>query len=267
MIDVRRYGAHGPTVAVLHGGPGAPGDVASLARALADAGFVALEPLQRRSGGEALTVARHVADLRDALRAEGARPTAIVGHSWGAMLALAYAAEFPDGVPALVLVAPGTFDRPSRAEYVRRMQARLGPEGAARLAAIAAGTGDGDRKLCRAGEVHQQASSFALRPLEPNPLPCDARGNQESWADMLRLLEDGTYPAAFAAIRCPVLMLHGDVDPHPGALIRDSLTPFLPQLEYVEFPRCGHYPWLERHARDVFLAGLRAWLQGAVPAS
>ena len=55
-------------------------------------------------------------------------------------------------------------------------------------------------------------------------------------------------------------MLHGAYDPHPGALIRDSLLPYLPQLEYREFARCGHYPWLERHARDEFLLELRAWL-------
>jgi hypothetical protein len=29
-------------------------------------------------------------------------------------------------------------------------------------------------------------------------------------------------------------MLHGADDPHPGAITRDDLRPFLPQLEYVE---------------------------------
>jgi hypothetical protein len=51
----------------------------------------------------------------------------------------------------------------------------------------------------------------------------DARGHAESWNDMLRLQADGIYPAAFAAIKTPVLMLHGDFDPHPGPLIRASL--------------------------------------------
>ena len=77
---------------------------------------------------------------------------------------------------------------------------------------------------------------------------------------MIRLQSDGTYPAAFAAITCPVLMLHGKHDTHPGLMIRDSLTPYLPQLEYVELVRCGHYPWLERHARDRFYEVVRGWL-------
>ena len=53
MIEVRRYGARGPAVIVLHGGPGAPGAMAPVARALAD-DFMVLEPLQRPSGGEPL---------------------------------------------------------------------------------------------------------------------------------------------------------------------------------------------------------------------
>jgi pimeloyl-ACP methyl ester carboxylesterase len=77
---------------------------------------------------------------------------------------------------------------------------------------------------------------------------------------MLRLQAEGVYPRSFAAIESPVLMLHGADDPHPGAMIRDSLTPYLPQLEYRELERCGHYPWLERAAHDEFFATLREWL-------
>jgi len=76
----------------------------------------------------------------------------------------------------------------------------------------------------------------------------------------LRQQREGVYPAAFAAIDVPVLMLHGTADPHPGPMIRASLTPYLPQLEYREWERCGHYPWLERAARGPFFEFLRQWL-------
>jgi pimeloyl-ACP methyl ester carboxylesterase len=55
-------------------------------------------------------------------------------------------------------------------------------------------------------------------------------------------------------------MLHGDYDPHPGAMIRASLEPFIPQLEYQELEKCGHSPWVEEHARAHFLETTRAWL-------
>ena len=71
---------------------------------------------------------------------------------------------------------------------------------------------------------------------------------------------EGIYPAAFAAIKVPVLMIHGTYDPLPGGLIFEGLRPYLPQLEYWELERCGHYPWLERVAADPFFSLVRDWL-------
>ncbi|MDH3603598.1 MAG: alpha/beta hydrolase, partial [Candidatus Tectomicrobia bacterium] len=90
--------------------------------------------------------------------------------------------------------------------------------------------------------------------------PFDKEAHSETWDDMMRLQADKTYPHAFEAIKSPVLMLHGAYDPHPGELIRDSLLPFIPQLEYREWERCGHSPWLELHARNDFFSTLKDWL-------
>jgi len=49
LIRVRVHGSAGPEVVVLHGGPGAAGDAAPLARTLAE-GFRVLEPWQRGRG-------------------------------------------------------------------------------------------------------------------------------------------------------------------------------------------------------------------------
>ena len=218
-MSVRSHGpAVAPTVIVLHGGPGAPGSATGLARAIADPWCV-LEPWQ--SGD---TVAKHVADLHALARARCPRPV-LVGHSWGAMLALAYAAKHP--VRAVAMVCSGTFDLASRAEF---------------------------KRLVAAGR------EYDVDPIGREVHEFDAHENEATWADMLRLQADGTYPATFAAIEAPVLMLHGAEDPHPGPMIRDSLLPHLRQLEYREFARCGHYPWLERHARDGFIEQLRTWL-------
>lgn len=58
MIETRVYGLHGAPVIVLHGGPGASGYMASLAQQIADE-FRVIEPLQRSSGEEPLTVDFH----------------------------------------------------------------------------------------------------------------------------------------------------------------------------------------------------------------
>jgi pimeloyl-ACP methyl ester carboxylesterase len=220
MLFSRQYGSEGPRVVLLHGGPAAPGHMAPVGRGLAGR-FRVLEPFQRGSGAEPLTVARHVADL-DEIMEPGA---ALVGSSWGAMLALAYAAQHPERAGPLVLIGCGTFDTAARARMREILEQRLTPETQRRLEAL-----DPDERLFTYDPVEEPDESE----------PVDARAHQETWEDMLRLQRDGVYPEAFRAIRSPALMLHGAYDPHPGRMIRDSLSLYLPQLEYHEWERCGH---------------------------
>ncbi len=260
-LEVRSYAGPGPPILVLHGGPAAVGSAAPIARGLAG-DFRVLEPWQRGSGDEPLTVARHVADLAGlaASGAAGGRP-ALVGESWGAMLALAYAAEHPDQAGPLVLVGCGTFDPEARARMNVVLEERMGPELRARLERIPVECADPAERLARRYELIRALYAFDPLPEEPDETGrFDLRAHQETWADMLRLQAEGVYPAAFAAVRSPVLMLHGAHDPHPGRMIRDSLLPFLPQLEYREWDRCGHSPWVERQVREEFFKVLREWL-------
>ena len=248
---------------MLHGGPGAPGSVASLARELA-ADFRVREPLQRRGGEVRLTVAQHVADLRQVCE----QPAVLVGWSWGAMLGLSFAAAHPERVRALVLVGCGTYDEASRASYRATMDQRLAEPRFARVRELRARRQAATDPVVQAELLRAMAAcSGQVQAHDRLPddgegeLPVDAVGHAETWADVLERQRAGVEPAAFAAITAPVLMLHGVDDPHPGAATRDTLRRFVPQLEYRAFDRCGHEPWLERHAREPFLAALRGWLQ------
>ncbi len=257
-MRLREYGASPRTVILLHGGPGAPGYLAPLARDLSDA-FHVLEPFQRRRGTAPLTVARLVADLHELCEERSGRPV-IAGHSWGAMLALAFAAAYPRAARALVLIGCGTFDAESREAMLARRDERLAPEARTALEKLGDAIDDPDEHLRALGNLLLPAYSYAPMVTSLDVAACDARGHEDAMADMLRLQDQGVYPAAFAAVRVPVLMLHGAADPHPGRLIRRSLQPYLPQLEYREWERCGHYPWLEAEARTEFLDELRRWL-------
>jgi len=259
-LQVRTYSNSGPPVFVLHGGPGAPGQVEPVARALADA-FTVYEPIQRRADDLPLTVARHIADLHEViqLHSPGVRP-ALAGASWGAMLAMAYAAEHPDTAGPLVLVGSGTYEAKARARLLETLAERITPALQERLERVPREHPDPDEALRVTGRLI--SSLYNVDPVDPalEPIPFDARGHRETDADWGHLRDAGVYPSAFAAIRSPVLMLHGAYDPHPGALIRDSLLPFVPHLEYHEWPDAGHDLSLEPTIRDDFFAVLRTWL-------
>lgn len=251
-ITVRRYGSGPGPVVLLHGGPGAPGYLAPVARRLADE-FTVLEPLQRVSGEVPLSVAQHVADLADVLE----EPVVLVGHSWGAMLALSFAVAHPELVRAVMLIGCGSYDEESRAAYKRTMKKRL------------AGASAKDRELS-----FQEQARIATRAQAYDPLPrpdevvaYDPVGYRQTWDDVLRLQAEGIEPAAFANLMVPVWMIHGDHDPHPGEATWGTLLVHIIDVGYTELRRCGHEPWNERHARAPFdrilRERLRAWLEAA----
>lgn len=115
QLHIRTFGARGlPIAMVLHGGPGADSRyLEEFAQALSGDYFVVLfdqrgTGLSSRQGAKDIVVSDYLEDI-DALvdRFSPTLPVHLIGHSWGAMLASAYAAERPDRVAGLVLAEPG----------------------------------------------------------------------------------------------------------------------------------------------------------------
>jgi len=231
--------------------------MAPIARSLADS-FHILEPFQSAISA---TVADHIADLHEVVESfsQGAAP-ALVGHSWGAMLALAYAAAHPATAGPIVLVCSGTFDLASRERFIINLSERKKDEGVRQRFERALQISDPNDRFHELGKQTLELYSYDLATTEQEIDESEPGCGESTWEDMVRLQDEGVYPAAFAAIKSPVLMLHGAADPHPGEMIRASLAPYLPQLQYREWQRCGHYPWLEKSTHDEFFSVLRDWL-------
>ena len=259
---LRRYGAPPFRVAVLHGGPGAPGYVAPVAARLADRRGV-LEPLQL-----APSVTGQLDEL-DALLAEGdaVEPVTLVGHSWGAVLGYLFAAHHPDRVRRLLLVASAPFDEAAGeatlatrltrldaddrqvAETARAVLADAGSSPAARAAAMA----EVDRLFGRVDSW--DPITLDVGALTDRPDVYDA-----VWREVRAMRANGELVALGTRIRCPVLGIHGDYDPHPADGVRRPLAPVLADFRWVELAHCGHTPWLEREAAGPFFELVEAEL-------
>jgi len=255
------YGKRGPLVIVLHGGPGAYGESALVAKGLSD-DFRVFEPWQRASGIAPLSVAVHISDLHQLInsRCAGEKP-ALVGESWGAMLALAYAAKHPESIVSIVLVGCGTFDKISRSEGVKKRLHRISDYIKSHPEYIS------DLELSTEEQImkwHRMTDAFEIDsypPEQPETEPFDMKAHTETWNDMLRCQEEGIYPQSFASVKCPILMLHGAYDPYPGKMIRDNLKQYIPHLEYHELEKCGHAPAIEKYAKEAFFKLMRDWLK------
>ena len=82
ITNIRKYGDAPYKVALLHGGPGAPGYMAPVARELSQEMGV-LEPLQTRDSLEG-----QIQELKNQLTEHADCPLVLIGSSWGAVLAL-----------------------------------------------------------------------------------------------------------------------------------------------------------------------------------
>jgi pimeloyl-ACP methyl ester carboxylesterase len=204
-------------------------------------------------------VAGHVADLHERLQSTAIR---LVGFSWGAMLALTYAARHPAEVDRVVALGCGTFDAEARQVYQARMIERMDDRILSRVnkiqasLATEANQAKRDALFAELGGVYTHLQAFDPQEPDIGELYCDERAFRETWTDAVSLQEQGVQPAEFARITAPVTMIHGQADPHPGPLIYESLRPHIRTLRYIEIPQCGHKPWIERHAATAFYAAL-----------
>jgi proline iminopeptidase len=254
-IFERRTGSGPPTV-VLHGGPGAHHDYLlpgfdTLARGRE------LIYYDQRGGGRS-PVSRetpvgwreHVADLEALREAWGMEQLTLAGYSWGGLLALLYAIEFPERVACLALVSPAPAWREARLEFERRFaEWNLAPELQQQRAEL---RNSGLRERDPAGYAQRLFElsvtpyfSDPARARDLTPFRVTGRTQQEVWLS----LGDYDLRPALARLSIPATVLHGEHDPIPLETARTVAE--LLGAGFHQLPRCGHVPYVEAHEEFV----------------
>jgi proline iminopeptidase len=256
-IFERRIGDGPPTV-VLHGGPGAHHDYLL-------PGFDALARgreliyYDQRGGGQS-PVSRetpvgwreHVADLEELRRQWGLEQLTLAGYSWGGLLALLYATQFPDRVDRLALVSPAPAWIEARREFESRFAARnLAPALQAQRTALR-GSGLRERNPAEYGQrlfelsvapyFHDPARAHDLTPFRVT-----GRTQQEVWASL------GEYDLrpAISRLTLPAIVLQGEDDPIPPEASRTVAQLLKTELHLLS--GTGHVPYVEAFGEFVGL--------------
>jgi proline iminopeptidase len=264
-IFERRIGQGPPTV-VLHGGPGAHHDYLlpnfdALARGRE------LIYYDQRGGGRSpvprdtpVGWREHVSDLENLRQQWGMEQLTLAGYSWGGLLALLYAIEFPQRIERLALVSPAPAWREARAEFERRFaQRNLAPELQRQRSALReSGLREGDPAAYAQQLFELSVVPYFFNPARAHdltPFRVTGRTQQEVWAS----LGDYDLRPAISRLALPALVLHGEDDPIP--LDTAETVAGLLRAEFHPLPRSGHVPYVE--AFDEFVRLMDGFLPRA----
>ena len=248
------------TVVVLHGGPALSmgyldRDLAPLAHGRTVIFY------DQRGGGRSQLVAdpamlgldRHLADL-EAVRAHfGLERMALMGQSWGALLAAFYAREHADRLERLVLLNPAPVSAALWGEFEATVTARADEETNARLGEIAGlwFAGLVDQPLCEeflslrfATYFHDPAKMSRLRGGWCDVPDEVAAGLLPTHLTILGSLGAWDLSGELGHVALPALVVHGEADAVPFASSA-AFAAAIPGARLWVMPEVGHFPWLE----------------------
>lgn len=282
----------GPGVLVVHGGPGYPfhAPIGALKPLAGRYRFVYYD--QRGSGKStrpidrfqsqnyygnlkrldgALGLAAQVADMERIRRILGEDRLVLLGHSFGGFLASLYAAEFPEHVKALVLVAPATvLVMPSAEGNLMEKMADLLP--ASERPGYAAflkryfdyGTvfakSEADHQALNAEFAKYYLVAAAARGFKPpESLAAPDQGGWMTVGMYFGMGRRHDYRPPLKKVTAPVLVMHGGSDLQPESATRTYADAF-PNAKLVVLPKAGHFMFED--APEAFAAAVGGFLDG-----
>jgi len=251
MQNLRKYGNEPFKVALIHGGPGAPGQMAPVAQELSSIKGI-LEPLQT-----ATTVEGQVQELKAVLEKNADLPVTLIGFSWGALLSFILAARYPSLVEKLILVGSAPYEEKYASKIMDTRMSRLGEnERNEALSLMEAfndpATQNKNSLMARFGKLISKADSYDPMPYDDEILECQYELSQSVWEQAMKLRSSDKLLSLGRKITCSVIAIHGDYDPHPAEGVKEPLSRTLKDFRFILLEKCGHCPWLEQSAKVRF---------------
>lgn len=249
---IRTYGHSPYTVAVIHGGPGAPGEMAPIAQRLSSS-YGILEPLQT-----AYSVESQVEELKTQLEQNVASPVILIGYSWGALLSLIFAARYPTLVKKLILVGCPPLEAADAKKIMQTRLDRLSDQNRKTVTQLFEifhhKNSSADQKnaaFTQIVEIFHTTDSYAPLETTTHSTSINTAQYESVWGQAAAMRQRGKFVHLLNMITCPITVIQGDYDPHPIKGIRRLLEK-RDNTRIIILPKCGHTPWIEKYAQDKF---------------
>jgi pimeloyl-ACP methyl ester carboxylesterase len=247
----RKYGQPPFNVVVVHGGPGAPGEMAPVAQELSNY-FGVVEPFQTQK-----TIAGQVEELYKMIDEQCQTPVILLGHSWGAWLSCLFASEFPGTVKKLFLISAGAFDNDYNQNLMETRLNRLNDTERVfaeelLLRISQPGWNENIADFKRFGKLLEKADSFDPMEISDPVVEFQPHVFSQIWIEAAKLRSSGELLKSCRKIKCPVVAFHGNFDPHPYKGVIEPLSEIIRGFRFILLKNCGHYPWKEKQAKNDF---------------
>lgn len=257
-----------PPVVFLHGGPGQGSQHFAALSGRALEGELQLVYFDQRGSGRSErpwtkeydlpTLVEDIEHLRVAL---GVEKMALIGHSFGGLLALEYAAAYPERVAGLVFLA-GLSDLPATLESMCARLERLAPAEYARAAKEPAPGARCNPFAAFSGEAREAYTRGSMFPdtlVAKRLEEADRLGGLRNTGELSAAFfnDPESYRVRFTGhsrISSPVLVVAGKEDHQIGLEPQRQLAERLPHARLLVLERGGHFPHLdepELFAREV----------------
>jgi pimeloyl-ACP methyl ester carboxylesterase len=243
-------------IGVVHGGPGAAGEMAPVARELSSNAGI-LEPLQTAD-----SVDGQIQELQDVLKSSGDPPMILIGYSWGAWLCWMMGALYPELVKKLILISSGPFEE-RYAEGIRQTRMdRLSGKEREQIRSFEqqideSGSDAGNELFEKIGSLIGKADANEPVTINSEEISYNLHIFQKVWPEADIIRKSGKLLELGKKIQCPIVAIHGDYDPHPAQGVREPLSRILNDFRFILLKKCGHKPWIEKWARDKFFKILK----------
>jgi pimeloyl-ACP methyl ester carboxylesterase len=178
------------------------------------------------------TVRQMADDLAQVISAKEAGPVCLVGFSMGGVIAQRFALDFADLTEGLVLIASSSTIGRAGEQFFRDRIEQVAAGGLEALASI----NSEDARGCFAMGDEQLISEY-------QQLRVDAVHEVEGYLNACRAMmgiKDKSLTQNLGAIKCPVLVIAGELDPYCPPRASEMIATAIPKAELRVIPNAGH---------------------------
>ncbi len=252
----------GSPVIVIHGGPGLGSAYLEqhLDELKADHEVIFFD--QRNSGRSPMNsdtslirLTQFIIDIESLRKHYGHQKIALLGHSWGGLIAMNYALTYPDQLSHLILMNSNTANSELNNQANTKLANRFSAddlEARTRVMRSEAFINQNPKayeELMEIGFSYQFSDRNKITQLKLS-LPDDFGKKSELLANLYQDIADYDFTDRLSVIRAPTLLLYGLDDPlTPYAL--NSIGKMIPNATIKIIEDAGHFPFIEKNRETI----------------